>query len=976
MTDITENQGKLIENIDGIHIVDAGPGTGKTETIVNRYVSMLKNGISPKSILMLTFTDNAAMEMEERIKGALRKDGDPELVALSKDVLTMTFDSFCHAIVAENAQRVNRPFGTKHKLTSAAVISTNESLNRKHFKMFFDEFNNVNGSDDSYGDYPAILALRSQDIMRILENLMSKGIIAVKNGWFGYRWEATLNGDSEEVLNNIRANNAVGPKGGASKNVTAIGGIDPNMICNPPSITGGCLSEEDMQAAAYDDRKELIAYIHDIYLGYIVRCIKDNRLTFGLNSTFAFMLLYSDPKIRERNSFDYVTIDEFQDTNENQLMMSLMIMRKPNLCAVGDLKQGIYGFRYVSIDNTVDFEDRANRFKEFLNEDGIRVDFPITKNKIDLDMNFRSSTEIVEDSFKVLKVKASDGDGMPDDQIARITAANDDAYKDTHVRYISADNKDNEALMVLRCIRDYVSPGRYTAYGKDKEPRCMRYSDITVLCAKNKHCRAVMKILSENGIPAYLQGDVEVMSTKEGKMTLAWLRYVNNSRDPKGYIPILANERYNAAYMRAITKGKAEIPRYISDQREKLVKKKRRITDLLTELFGFYGDRMNSDITQSIIASLSSEHRGSLITVSDIINTIEADIENRATYPVEVSIDRDAVRIMTMHKSKGMQFQTVIIPYLDSQTIPGTGNPFPPKVRFDPYYGLRCMDEIGRFGDYEKICTSWRSRLAVNSMKADFCEDRRTLFVAMTRAKQYLTLIYNETKKSPFIEGLLEMKKEEWKEKKYTEDQIRIRTEVNPVSDDYIPEKSTERIDRPEIGGYSKRKEKMSVHDIMRLDFGSGLTDEVSGGSMKHGTEVHEGAQMLFHGKTPSKEEAEYTEIRKILGSISDAEQSFSEAEMRLPVEGTNVVLKGFIDLLAVYPDKVVIHDYKTDARITEKIEKEYMLQLSVYAHAASGFYGRPAECVIDYVALGQKTEFAPLDMSVIRDRVIEVLNE
>ena len=131
MTDVTENQGKLIENIDGIHIVDAGPGTGKTETIVNRYVSMLKNGISPKSILMLTFTDNAAMEMEERIKGALRKDGDPELVALSKDVLTMTFDSFCHAIVAENAQRVNRPFGTKHKLTSAAVISTNESLNRK-----------------------------------------------------------------------------------------------------------------------------------------------------------------------------------------------------------------------------------------------------------------------------------------------------------------------------------------------------------------------------------------------------------------------------------------------------------------------------------------------------------------------------------------------------------------------------------------------------------------------------------------------------------------------------------------------------------------------------------------------------------------------------------------------------------------------------------------------------------------------------
>lgn len=959
MSEPTGNQKRLVDEIDGIHIVDAGPGTGKTTTVVARYVSMLKKGILPQNILLLTFTDNAAMEMERRIKEELRATGDEGLIRNSKDVLAMTFDSFCHSIVAENAQQVNRPFGTKHKLTSAATISTNDSLNRKHFKMFFDEFNNNNCPDERYGDFPAILALKPFDIMRILENLMAKGIIAVKNGWFGLDPEKTLAGNCEDVLDNLRAMNVMGSRGGAAKVCGKINEMDSNNVCNPPDTSQKILSDDDLKAAAYDDRRCLFEYIHDLYLGYVVRCIKDNRLTFGLNATFAFMLLYSDAKIRERNSFDYVTIDEFQDTNENQLMMSLMIMKKANLCAVGDLKQGIYGFRYVSIENITEFRERAERFKTFLNQDDTRVDFDIKAEKLPLEKNYRSSKAIVDEAFRVLRVHASDGEGMSEDQIVEISAANDDVYKDTHVRYVPVDLKDKEADEVLKCIRDYVSPGRYTVYSEGKDPRPMRYSDITVLCSKNKHCRAVMRKLREEGIPTYLQGDVEVMSTVEGKMALAWLRYINNKDDLRGIIPILAHEGYNAAFMRAVKKGKAAVPKYILDQRAELVKKKRRITDLLTELFGFYRDRMDGDIIQSIIAALSSEHRNSLITVSDIITAIEDDIANRATYPVEVSIDRDAVRIMTMHKSKGMQFQTVIIPYLDAGTIPKTGDAFPPLVRFDPHYGLRCMDEIGRFDGYEKVCKSWKSRLAVSSKDADYTEERRVLFVAMTRAKQYLTMIYCSESPSQFLSnednGLLIGRDT------YT---------VNPEADDYIPERSTEPIDKPEIGGYTTRKEKLSVHDIMELDFGNSRDDEVSGEGMVYGTEVHEDAQVLFYGGEPKRPKKEHDAIRKVLDSVKDASLKYSEMEMKLPVEGTDVVLKGYIDLIALYPNRVIIHDYKTDAMIRPEIEKEYMLQLSVYAQAASSYYDLPAKCVIDYVSLGETKEFEPMGMDVIRERV------
>ena len=141
---------------------------------------------------------------------------------------------------------------------------------------------------------------------------------------------------------------------------------------------------------------------------------------------------------------------------------------------------------------------------------------------------------------------------------------------------------------------------------------------------------------------------------------------------------------------------------------------------------------------------------------------------------------------------------------------------------------------------------------------------------------------------------------------------------------------------------------------------------------MAYGTEVHEDAQMLFHGKKPEDEKKEHAEIRKVLDSVADADLKYSEIEIKLPIKGTDLVLKGFVDLLALYPDKVVIHDYKTDSVMDSKVEYEYKLQLSVYAIAASEYYGLPAECVIDYVSLGKRTAFSPLPMSAIEERVRE----
>jgi ATP-dependent exoDNAse (exonuclease V) beta subunit len=71
---------------------------------------------------------------------------------------------------------------------------------------------------------------------------------------------------------------------------------------------------------------------------------------------------------------------------------------------------------------------------------------------------------------------------------------------------------------------------------------------------------------------------------------------------------------------------------------------------------------------------------------------------------------------------------------------------------------------------------------------------------------------------------------------------------------------------------------------------------------------------------------------------------------------------------MALYPDRVEIHDYKTD--ISDRFESEYVMQLSIYAHAARGFYDKPVECYIDYVSRGIMKRIDILPMEKIEERV------
>ena len=78
--------------------------------------------------------------------------------------------------------------------------------------------------------------------------------------------------------------------------------------------------------------------------------------------------------------------------------------------------------------------------------------------------------------------------------------------------------------------------------------------------------------------------------------------------------------------------------------------------------------------------------------------------------------------------------------------------------------------------------------------------------------------------------------------------------------------------------------------------------------------------------------------------------------------------------MMAVYPDRIEIHDWKTDA-VASKVD-EYKVQLSVYAHAASQYFDRPTRCFIHYVSREETVEFEPLALTTITERTEKVLRE
>lgn len=921
MNDLNEQQRIIAESLEGMMVVDAGPGTGKTHTIVQRYRNIMSvPGVDPRDVLLLTFTNNAAAEMRERLE---------ELVGNDAVIQATTFDAFCLDLVLDSAESVSKALGFKESLTRGARLIQSKSVNRDHFRKVFSKFMKEHGH--RYKGMSAIAGGAVSDLFDLIEKMMSRGMIPLP----GYDWigEGTaLEGDARTLAERLKGIDGR----------TLITEAVRNLEDDPPEwfseemeeVPGSILAD-----AVSEDRRHLIWMVHDIYREYLRSSISDNRLTFGLVELFALAALHGDGSVRKRTSYRYVMVDEFQDTNELQMKITMLILREPNLCAVGDWKQGIYGFRNVSIENITDFEERVESARSDLNRGEKRIGFAAGNVKRHhLKENYRSTQVIIDSAFKALTVKATDKERMKDrsSDIVHINAMRDEIGGHTGFEMLRASGPEKEIHLVAQRAYEYVNDPKYAIW-ENGESRRPKYSDIAVLCKRNETGRQIRDKMEELGIPVFLQGDAKIMSSREAKLALAWLRYVNNPNDPRGPVAIMADMGYSLAEIESSvsrTKDGMRLPSDLKEMRRGLLPKKRRVTALLTSIFSVYG--LNNDVTQAIISVISSAHRESLLTISDVIRLIENDMERSETYELDPSLDRDAVTVQTMHKSKGLEYPMVIIAGVNSGSFPRSDGSRSVFV-IDDLFGLRATQEYAEDGGYHRIRQSWRWNLIRNAKDFDYDEQRRLLFVAISRAKQYVTMTCYRP--SGFMKG-------------YGESNI-IFTE--PSLGKVDSRQRSEGAERPSVGTYGKRRSELSVHDLMGETAGGG------GKGTEYGTRVHEAAYLLATGRIADEGIEEVPEIRRILESLSGADL-LTEVECILPLE--EAVIRGVADLIAVFPDRVEVHDYKTDGNMDNL--HRYRLQLGIYGYVAEAYFKRRTECFIDFVSMKVTEPVRPMTQEEI----------
>ncbi len=935
-------QRRIAEETEGIMAVDAGPGTGKTFTIMNRYINIIsKEGVEPQDVLLLTFTHNAAEEMRERIVNELHRRGMGDIDLNS--VRAQTFDSFCLNVLTRDTSRIHHHLGIEERLSRQVGMVGNEAMERRYFKEFYERFLDRHGP--AHGDTAQLLWDSPEELRSVIGRLLTLGICPTANGWFR-DGERMLRGDAESMWERASEMNS-GDKPPLFSKVTEKKDHQPGTT---DGWEGPQVGEEELHQAIEHDRSGLFRFLHHVFLEYLRRSIADNRLTFQMVAFFAFLSLYKDRGAREAESYRYVMIDEFQDTNELQFLVSLLIMSEGNLCVVGDWKQGIYGFRYADIENLMEFGSRLEGMRASL---GKRVRFPPGEASIrSLVVNYRSSDRIIKLSEKALLLPATKEERKEFDpsylssKLVRLRSAKEDlGDDDCRVRFLKAEDAKAETDMVLRCVQDLVSDATVREYDEDGRPydRPMSYADVAVLSRKRSTLHMLERRARELGVPLRMDGDLDIFRGPEGKTALAWLRLMVDPADDRAIAAIMDLEGHPHDRIEAAAKGQAPIPQGMRDQRERLLKRQRNPNELLTAVYQRYG--MDNDLSQAVISQLSGVHQGSLAGASEMVALIEENIRAGDSYPADMMSRRDAVRVQTMHGAKGLEYPAVIVAGMNEGDMPPGGRDGG-TLRFDRLFGLRCAHVLERRNGALARHRDWRTTLAIALGPRSYDEERRLLYVAASRSMQHLLMTCHRP--SPFIDGLSD----------HGPDAAKGMTPDSLISlEEDMPG------ERPELGVPAVLRRSVPVHQLLQPRFEDG------GRGTEHGSRVHADAERLVHGMDPWDEHEELSTVRDVLASAAGARVT-AEIDCLLPVGDYS--LEGRIDLLIERDDTVEVHDWKTDA--DKKNHDEYAIQLSVYGQAAA-VLGKRVRCFVHYLSLNESEEFDPMPLDDIESLARERLD-
>ena len=467
---------------------------------------------------------------------------------------------------------------------------------------------------------------------------------------------------------------------------------DPK-IYNPKAIRNkisGCKNEM-MSPAAYE-RLAVSDYekvVKEVYEKYDNKLRRNNSVDFDDLLLLPIKLFKEHPDILKeyQDIYKYILIDEYQDTNEAQYILTKLLSEKNRfITCVGDDSQSIYSFRGANYKNILNFEK----------------DYPDAKTIL-LEQNYRSTSTILDAANQVIR-----NNKMKKEK--NLWTARGQGEK---IKYYRAYNERDEADYVVRKAKELIDKG-------------VEYQDIAVLYRTNAQSRVVEEAMLKENLPYRVIGSINFYSRKEIKDLLAYLRLIHNSKDNVSLLRVIntpkrgiglksietitrkADEEETSLY-EAISSGKElEFKKLI--ERLKEVSSELTLTELIDKVLDASGMKQELESEKTLEAEVRLENLEEFKSITKAFEEEEGSV-SLEEFLLQTSLvsdveeyrnDPNRISLMTVHSVKGLEFSHVFVVGMEEGIFPH-------------------MNSLMENSEVE--------------------EERRLMYVAITRAKDDLHLV-------------------------------------------------------------------------------------------------------------------------------------------------------------------------------------------------------------------------------------------
>ena len=693
-----EKQQECIKEINGKIMVLAGPGTGKTFTLINRIKNMLLSKIKPDTILCLTFSDAAANEMRQRLI--------KELGVVATKVDIFTYHSFCNSIIKtypnqfelnENVKLINQTVSLELMKRTIDEIQPQSFVSQRSDKYFY--------AKDFISHVAKLKSLRisKDDYLNCLNT--------------NPNFRPRLNDLKFEILEREKAGNM--------KNKTRYQQVEK--------------IEKDIAKA-----QEL----WDIFEVYKNKMFENNYIDFQDMINFVIDQFETDNLFLKEiaNKYKYLMVDEYQDTNslQNNIIFKLLDeMENKNIMVVGDDDQIIYGFQGAKLDNVENFLTK----------------YPDTK-VICLNENNRSSQNILDLSYLIINQDNNRLENNKKFNKFNITkklkAKNNKVIeKEQKIKFYQFGETMQEYNFIVEDIDKLI---KSNSMSKDENNEA-DLSQIAIISKKRADLSIFAELLKNKNIPYQIDEGKSIFTIRASILTYFYLKaldnHILNSDKLFGILLLSPFEIDLNDYNRLLMEHRINRKDFITNM-ESLLKKENEFVDekkirTFLDTFNYLKDYASkNDLHETIIEIINrtgileyyfKSEKNKMENIMSIKKIIDEAKELKELNPsvsvndfvkyfddalnneIDITIDKNnmvqnAVQLITYHGSKGREFEYVYLPNLVASS----------------------WEDFRRNGDY-KFVTDEVLEPVLEQEKKD-AELLKLLFVGITRAKFGLTMSF------------------------------------------------------------------------------------------------------------------------------------------------------------------------------------------------------------------------------------------